>query len=50
MYMLVYLPLADGHNKLVRWKFVTHAGIDKYIRLIVFMKCSKNNRTSTVLS
>ena len=39
----------DGHHKLIRWRFVTHAGIDGYSRLIVFMKCSTNNRASTVL-
>jgi len=27
---------------------VTHAGIDGYSRLIVFMKCSSNNKSSTV--
>ena len=25
----------DGHHKLVRWRFVTHCGIDGYSRLIV---------------
>ena len=39
---------SDGHHKLVRWKFVTHAGIDGYSRLIVYVKCSTNNRASTV--
>jgi hypothetical protein len=38
----------DGHHKLVRWKFITHAGIDGYSRLIVYLKCSTNNRASTV--
>ena len=28
--------------------FVTHAGIDGYSRLIVYVKCSTNNRASTV--
>lgn len=40
--------ISDGHHKLVRWKFVTHAGIDGYSRLIVYLKCSTNNRASTV--
>ena len=45
------IPLsADGHHKLVRWRFVTHAGIDGFSRLIVYMKCSANNKASTVLS
>ena len=32
----------------MRWKFITHAGIDGYSRLIVYLKCSTNNRASTV--
>ena len=40
---------ADGHHKLVRWRFVTHCGIDGYSCLIMFMKCSTNNKASTVL-
>ena len=43
----VYFTI-DGHHKLVRWGFVTHAGIDGYSRMIVFMKCSTNNRAETV--
>ena len=30
----------DGHHKLIRWKLVTHGGIDGYSRLIVYLKCS----------
>ena len=50
MYFLQeYLVLfSAGHHKLVRWKLVTHAGIDGYSRLIVYLKCSTNNRASTV--
>ena len=33
-----------------RWRFVIHAAIDGYSRLIVFSKCSTNNRALTVLS
>ncbi|CAI8036798.1 hypothetical protein GBAR_LOCUS20618, partial [Geodia barretti] len=40
----------DGHHKCVRWRFITHAGIDGYSRMIVFMRCSTNNRSSTVLN
>ncbi len=40
--------IADGHHKPVRWRLVTHAGIDGHSRLIVFLKCSGNNRASTV--
>ena len=32
----------------MRWKFIIHAGIDGYSRLIVYLKCSTNNRASTV--
>ena len=38
----------DGHHKLIRWKMVTHGGIDGFSRLIVFLKCSGNNKASTV--
>ncbi len=40
----------DGHHKLIRWRFVTHGGIDGYSRTIVYLTCSTNNRASTVLS
>ena len=40
----------DGHHKLIRWRFVTHGGIDGFSRLIVYLKCSTNNRASTVYS
>lgn len=39
----------DGHHKLIRWKIVTHGGIDGFSRLIVFLKCSNNNLADTVL-
>ena len=38
----------DGHHKLVRWRMVTHAAIDGYSRLVVFLQCSNNNKASTV--
>ena len=38
----------DGHHKLIQWKMVTHAAIDSYSRLVVFMKCSNNNKATTV--
>lgn len=38
-----------ANHKLTRWRFVTHAGIDGYSRLIVYLNCSDNNRASTVL-
>ena len=40
----------DGNLKLRHWRFVIHGGIDGYSRLIVYLRCSNNNRASTVLS
>ncbi len=40
----------DGHHKLIRWRFVTHAGIDGFSRTITYIKCSNNNRSETVQS
>ena len=39
----------DGHHKLIRWRFVTHGAIDGYSRTITLLKCSDNNRATTVL-
>lgn len=33
---------------LCRWNFVIHGGIDGHTRLIVYLKCSGNNRANTV--
>ena len=38
----------DGHHKLIRWKLLTHGGIDSYTRLIVYLRCSTNNSAETV--
>jgi hypothetical protein len=46
--LCVCLCFPDGHHKLIRWKIVTHGGIDGYSRLIVYLKASNNNRASTV--
>ena len=43
-----YIFFVDGHHKLIRWKIVTHAGIDGYSRMIVFMRSSNNNKAYTV--
>ncbi len=43
-----YLWHVDGHHKLVRWKLVTHGGIDGFSRLITYLRCSNNNRAETV--
>ena len=34
---------------LFRWRLVIHGGVDGYSRKIVYMQCSNNNRSSTVL-
>ncbi|KAG8928962.1 hypothetical protein FRC01_005115 [Tulasnella sp. 417] len=38
----------DGHHKLIRWKIVTHGGIDGKSRLVVYLRASDNNRAETV--
>ena len=40
----------DGHHKLIRWRFVVHAGIDGFSRVIPYIQCATNNCASTVLS
>ncbi|XP_062323656.1 uncharacterized protein LOC134024928 [Osmerus eperlanus] len=40
----------DGHMRLIRWGFVTHARIDGRSRVITFLRCSTNNTATTVLS
>ena len=46
-------PLAlwhfDGNHKLIRWRLVVHGCVDGYSRIPVFLKCSNNNKASTVL-
>ena len=40
----------DGHHKLIRWRFLFHGCIDGFLRTIVFLHCSDNNRAQTVLN
>ena len=40
----------DGNHKMIRWRIVVHGGIDGYSRMIVFLRCSTDNRATTVLS
>jgi len=40
----------DGNHKLIRWGFVVHAGIDGFSRKIMYIKCSNNNKATTVVS
>ncbi len=42
------LICTDGHHKLIRWRIVTHGGVDGYSRMVVFLKCSTNNEARTV--
>ena len=39
----------DGMHKLIRWRFVVHAGVDGFSRLIVYINGADNNRAQTVL-
>ena len=39
----------DGNHKLIRWRFVIHAGVDGFSRTVVFIKCANNNKSATVL-
>lgn len=45
---LYHLYPLDGHHKLIRWRMVTHGGIDGYSRMIVYLQCSGNNQADTV--
>ena len=44
----MYDLIADSHHKLIRWRIVTHGGIDGYSRLIVYLQCATNNEATTV--
>ena len=39
----------DGHHSLVKFGFVIHGAIDGFSRLITFLYCSTNNKSTTVL-
>ncbi len=39
----------DGHHKLIRWRIVTHGGIDGFSRIPVYLVASNNNHATTVL-
>ena len=39
----------DSHHKLIRWRFITHAAVDGFSRTIVYIKCTNNNKSETVL-
>ena len=46
--VLYFIHHTDGHHKLIRWRFVTHCGVDGYTRMVVYLQCGDNNRSSTV--
>ena len=39
----------DGHHSLIRWGLVIHGCIDGFSRRIMFLRCSNNNLSQTVL-
>ena len=43
-----YVWHIDGNHKMVRWRLVVHHGIDGFSRMVVFARCSSNNRAITV--
>lgn len=40
----------DGNHKMIQWRIVVHGGIDGYSRLITFLKCHTDNKSTSVLS
>jgi hypothetical protein len=38
----------DSHHKLIRWRIITHGGIDGFSRFIVYLDCSTNNSAERV--
>ena len=40
----------DGHHSLIRWGLVIHGCIDGFSRRIIYLHCSSNNLSSTVLN
>ena len=40
----------DGHHSFIRWGLVIHGCIDGFSRRIIYLHCSSNNLSSTVLS
>lgn len=40
----------DGLHKLIQWGFVVHGCIDRFSRMITYLKCATNNKASTVLN
>ena len=43
------LSHVDGNHKMIHWRIVVHTAIDGYSRLIPYLYCDNNNKSSTVL-
>ena len=39
----------DGNNKLIKWCFIVHAGMDGFSPTITCIKCATNNQAVTAL-
>lgn len=39
----------DSHHKLIKWRFITHAGIDGFTRVITNITCTNNNKSEAIL-
>ena len=48
LYFIVIFIYIDSHHKLIRWRMVTHGAIDGYSRVVLYLKCTSNNRATTV--
>lgn len=48
-YYIIFV-FSDGNHKLVRWGLYVHAGIDGFSRACLYLRCSNNNRSITVLN
>lgn len=46
--MRIYAHFPHYGIKLIRWKIVTHGGIDGKTRVVVYLRASNNNRAETV--
>ncbi len=44
-----YVWHIDCHHKLKRWRFVIYGSIDSFSRTIMYVACTDNNRSETVL-
>ena len=40
----------DGHHSLIKWRFVINGGMDGFSRMIVYLHCSTNNLSATMMT